>query len=310
MSLAEKVGTGEVVTLDPASLKPGPKVRKDRIDLDNVAALEPVIESCPPITVNHPSLMIVDGHHRQAAAVRRRVGIRAVLVSLTPAEMFEQAVHANVTHGLALTKAERKSNVTKMVKDCPEWSDRRIAEACGVDHKTVADTRKRPSGERPQLDTKGKREGADGRRRPANPTAQRQGVRTAIAADPEASDRSIAQKTGVSPTTVGTQRRRLAALPDVAEDSPPTVGELIVLAPVVWKDEPACQRSNATREFGLFMDHFTRRKGKSFYDLVTAMADECPADLTQEADSVARSMAAAWTRLADSVGKPKLSEAK
>lgn len=312
MALADKVGTGEVVILDAATLKSGPKVRADRIDLDNVAMLEPVIEQCPPITVNYPSLTIIDGHHRQVAATRRKLTIRAVLVSLSDAEVFEQAVRANVTHGLTLTISERKSNAGRMVKDYPDWSDRRIAEACGLSNHTVSDLRPKPArsgGSAAHLNAP-RREATDGKRYPADPAAQRAAVDAELKANPEAPARQVARKTGASPATVAARKQHLAAVPDVPEQAPPAVGDLMVFAPVIWKDEAACQRTNATREFARFMDHYTRWNRKPFYEQLDAARDGCPGELIEAAADMARSMAAGWERLARDLTKPSIREAQ
>jgi hypothetical protein len=53
--------------------------------------------------------------------------------------------------------------VELVLKSFPKWSDRKIGDACGVDHKTVARLRPEPTGEIPQ----GEREGADGKTRRA-----------------------------------------------------------------------------------------------------------------------------------------------
>lgn len=305
MALVDKVGTGEVVSLDPATLKPGPKVRSERLDLDNVALIEPVVEECPPITVAYPSMTIVDGHHRQVAATRRKLPVRAVLVSLSSVEIYERAVKANIAHGLTLTIEERRANARHLLSVAPDWSDRRIAEACGISHPTVADLR--PTGSDNRLDTR--REGADGKRRPASPATQRQAIDEAIKADPEASAREVARKTGASPTTVTSRKAHLAAVPDRESAPTPTIGEMVVMAPTVWSDEPSCERSNATREFARFMDHFTRWHRRPFFDWVGEVATDCPADLKREAESVARSMSAAWLRVAEAVNTPTMKEA-
>lgn len=310
MALVDKVGTGEVVSLDPGSLKYGPAIRRERISIDHVNRLRAVLDACPPIVVAHPRMTIVDGHHRVSAAGLERVAVRAVLVSLAEDEVFEAAVKANVTHGLTLTTEERKSNAAKMLKDSPDWSDRRIAEACGLSATTVGELRSKVGNRSPgQLPTS-RRVGADNRKRPADPGAQRVTITAEISSDPEASDRQIAARTGASHRTVSAHRRRLAAVPDAPADAPPSVGELVVMAPVVWKDEKACQRTDATREFARFMDRFTRWNNTSFYEWVTKQAPECPADLRTEAASVARSMSAAWARLADELSKHNLTEAQ
>ena len=58
-------------------------------------------------------------------------------------------VGANDTHGLRRSQADRRNAVLTLLRD-PEWtrlSDRKIAEAARVDHKTVARTRRELTGE-------------------------------------------------------------------------------------------------------------------------------------------------------------------
>ena len=61
------------------------------------------------------------------------------------------AVGANDTHGLRRSQADRRNAVLTLLRD-PEWtrlSDRKIADAARVDHKTVARTRRELTGEFP-----------------------------------------------------------------------------------------------------------------------------------------------------------------
>ena len=61
------------------------------------------------------------------------------------------AIGANAAHGLRRTQADKRRAVERLLKD-PEWSrwsDRKIAEAAKVDHKTVAAIRRELAGEFP-----------------------------------------------------------------------------------------------------------------------------------------------------------------
>lgn len=265
MGLADKVGTGEVVSLDPGTLKPGPSIRQTKLSIDHVNRLRPVLDACPPIVVAHPQMTIVDGHHRVGAASHERVTVRAVLVSLSTDEIFEQAVKANITHGLLLTADERKSNAQKMLKAHPEWSDRRVAEACGLDHKTVAGLRPRSTGDGPQLN---RREGADGRSRPADPVAQRKSIDETLDRLPNASARLTATLTGASPATVAKRKKEREGqrhLESVADD-PTTVergqevrvGDVVTLLPGNWTRTEWAERSDAARDAAQFLNRWVR----------------------------------------------------
>jgi hypothetical protein len=97
----------------------------------------------PPILVTD-TLQVLDGHHRVAAA--RRLGkntISATILSgLGPAEALEAAIAANATHGLALSRDERRRLVDRLLHAAPEWSDRRIAVAVAVSPTTVGKRRR------------------------------------------------------------------------------------------------------------------------------------------------------------------------
>lgn len=319
MTLADHVGTGEPVEVALTTLRYGPKVRSERVDLDHVNALAEVIDLTPPVTVRFPSMQVIDGHHRQAAANRAgRKTIRAVLVSLTDAEAFEAAVRSNVAHGLALTVDERKRHAAKMVKDSPEWSDRRIAETCGLSNKTVAGLRTRrpvkrdrPTEDAPQLDTPTepeRRVGQDGKQRPIDPAKQRDIIAAAVAAKPDASDRSIAKEVGASPSTVG----RLRAVPTPAPEPEPertevTFGDVMTFMPVEWAADKAIT-TNEQREFGRFMDRFTHWHGKHFQEW-THLTANCPAELRPAAALAARIIAARWSAMAADLANPNRMEA-
>jgi hypothetical protein len=106
----------------------------------------------------------------------------------------------------------------------PDWSDRRIAEICGVSPSTVKSVRLEdaaggcPSDQFEHLDS---RIGRDGRQRPANPAQSRQRVLAAIESHPEGSLRGLARIAGTSPETVRRIRIRLQHAPELATDGLP-----------------------------------------------------------------------------------------
>jgi hypothetical protein len=79
------------------------------------------------------------------------------------------------------------------------------------------------------------------------------------------------------------------------------VSDVITLAPVHWAGDGRCQVTNETREFGRFMDRFTRWHDKAFDTWLEMASANCPADLRIETADVADSMAAGWARLAREV---------
>ena len=93
-----------------------------------------------------------DGYHRVAAArkIEREI-VKAEVREGTARDAILCGVGANSTHGLQRTQADKRRAIERLMSD-PEWarwSDRKIAEAAKVDHKTVAKVRRELSGEFP-----------------------------------------------------------------------------------------------------------------------------------------------------------------
>jgi hypothetical protein len=108
----------------------------------------------PPITVYHDGAdyHLADGFHRVEAA--RQIGLENILAAVrhgTSRDAILAACAANATHGLRRTNDDKRRAISAMLTD-PEWakwSDRAIAKACAVDHKSVAKVRREltaPSG--------------------------------------------------------------------------------------------------------------------------------------------------------------------
>jgi hypothetical protein len=101
----------------------------------------------PPIAVYHDgdAYHLADGFHRVEAA--RQFGLEVILAEVrqgTSRDATLAACAANATHGLRRTNEDKRRAITAMLKD-PEWatwSDRTIAKACAVDHKSVAKVRR------------------------------------------------------------------------------------------------------------------------------------------------------------------------
>lgn len=335
------MSTGEVMDLPVARITPGPKVRQERIDIDHARRLIPVLDACPPIKVREvgDGYQLVDGQHRLSAAkFDNRPTVRGVVLALTDAEAFVEAVKSNRDHGLPMSLAERTTAAASMAKLYPDWSDRVIAEACAVSDKTVADLR--PTAENPQLD--GKRTGADGKRRPASKAeqqAKRKIVADIITKNPDWSLHRVAEVADVSPMTVASVRteleqkkspgepggpsveppvsvgdapdddrsedgadpapRHLAPVPDRGDEEPtPTVGDYLNWWPQRWSADAEFQQSNETREFARFMDRRMFRKEEP------GDVDACPLSRRKHAITAARYMAEAWTAFADRLEAP------
>ena len=106
--------------------------------------------SFPPLLVirRGERQVVIDGHHRLAAA--RRAGLPTIAVQIVdadPREAILMALAANGRHGLPLTSADRRKVALRMLAD-PEWSawsDSEIARRCGASAMSVGRWRGRRS---------------------------------------------------------------------------------------------------------------------------------------------------------------------
>lgn len=103
--------------------------------------------SFPAVVVFGPdskgSFWLADGFHRCAAA--ERAGLLEVAADIRQGGRKDAllfAASANAGHGLRRTNADKRKAVSLVLAACPRWSDRKIAEAVGVDNKTVGAARK------------------------------------------------------------------------------------------------------------------------------------------------------------------------
>jgi Bacterial Ig-like domain (group 3)/ParB/Sulfiredoxin domain len=162
----------------------------------------------PPVLVHRPSMQIIDGMHRlQAAVMRGEDKILAQFLDCDERDIFVIAVQANTTHGLPLSLAERKQAAARIIGLYPHWSDRLIASAAGLSHKTVAALRPAATGDSSQLQA---RTGHDGRVRPLSSAAGRKTAGHLLMQNPGASLQQVASAAGISPGTVRDVRDRLA----------------------------------------------------------------------------------------------------
>lgn len=190
-----------------SALVPTDSPRSAGVDPTHVQRLLEADCPLPPILVHRPTMQVIDGFHRVAAAEQMGADeIDACLID-GPAElMFVVAVRANVTHGLPLSLADRRAAAERILRAYADWSDRAIASATGLSAKTVSGIRC-ANGEDQQLH---KRMGKDGRLRPLDATAGRELAAELLSSRPNASLREIAAAAGVSPGTVRDVRARLS----------------------------------------------------------------------------------------------------
>jgi hypothetical protein len=95
---------------------------------------------------------VVDGAHSICAAASiDEPAVRAIVTEGGYLDAFAAAAKCNLEHGVRTTVADKRHRVQVALADdeMKGWSDRRIAETCGVDHKTVAKLRPASGGDFP-----------------------------------------------------------------------------------------------------------------------------------------------------------------
>lgn len=123
-------------------------------------------EAWPPIPVvaQDGSYLIVDGHHRHAAALQLGLtDIDCTVVSMPEdGDLRGLAYQLNLQHGKPLSRADMKTEATRLLRVRRELADRAIARRVGLSDKTVGSIRAEleASAEIPHSET---RLGQDGR---------------------------------------------------------------------------------------------------------------------------------------------------
>ena len=197
----------EIVTVPILSLRQGESPRLAGEDQAHIARLAETEGPLPPILVDRRSMRVIDGMHRlMAASLKGRETIDVEFFDGSAADAFLRSVEANVTHGLPLSRADRRAAAARIVTLCPQMSDRAIGESAGLAARSVAAIRRRSSEAAPQLSV---RVGRDGRVRPLSSAHGRQRAAELLAEHPAASLRAVARDAGLSPATVRDVRRRL-----------------------------------------------------------------------------------------------------
>lgn len=101
----------------------------------------------PPVTVFHDGKrhILADGFHRYFAHVKARaLEIAADVRKGTKRDAILYSVGANGAHGLRRTNADKRCAVKTLLadKEWAKWSDRQIADACGVSQPFVSAIRR------------------------------------------------------------------------------------------------------------------------------------------------------------------------
>uniref|UniRef100_A0AAU3GVA5 ParB/RepB/Spo0J family partition protein n=1 Tax=Streptomyces sp. NBC_01401 TaxID=2903854 RepID=A0AAU3GVA5_9ACTN len=229
--------TDGAVMVPVTALGAGDSPRLRGLDLAHVQLLAENLGDLPPLLVHRPTMRIVDGRHRLAAA--RLNGEELLPVRWfegSDADAFVAAVRLNTVQGLPLAGYERSTAAQRILLSHPERSDRWIASVCGVAPRTVAALRRRcPTDDEQQLDV---RTGRDGRRRPLSAEAGRRIATEIMRRDPQASLRTVARQAGISVGTALDVRRRLAGEAGTAPGPVPgSESAPVAAAPVAVRPE-------------------------------------------------------------------------
>ncbi|MEW2283296.1 AsnC family transcriptional regulator [Streptomyces sp. NPDC047841] len=168
-------------------------------------------DTLPPVVVHSRTMRVVDGNHRvRAAVLGGRQEITARMFEGTADEAFVLAVRLNTLHGrgLLLSRTDRTAAAARLVTTHPHWSNRMIASLTGLSAGTIGRIRGQLTAESGGAVV---RVGKDGRARPVDGSSGRMKVYELLMSDPTASIRDIAQRVGVSPSTVHDVRKRVLA---------------------------------------------------------------------------------------------------
>lgn len=195
----------EMVSLD--LLVSGTSPRLNGENSQHIKTLAQTEERLPPILVHRPTMHVIDGIHRMAAARMRgedKISVRFVDVDDRAA--FVLAVQSNIAHGLSLTLADRKTAASRILNLYPELSDRAIARITGLATATVGGVRRRST---VQDGHSNARVSQDGRVRPLNTSEGRKRASELVVQRPDAPLREIAKHAGISLSTAQDVRKRI-----------------------------------------------------------------------------------------------------
>jgi ParB-like chromosome segregation protein Spo0J len=192
------------VPLDCLSVGDSPRIFGE--NPEHVQALAAVEAQLPPIIVHRPTMRVIDGMHRmRVAELRGRERIAVRFFDGDDADAFVLAVKANISHGLPLSLADRKSAAARVVASHPQWSDRMIASVTGVSAWAITEMRAKQT----EAAWNGSRIGRDGRVRPVDGSHGRRIAWELMTDNPSLSLRQVARAAGISPETVRDVRNRL-----------------------------------------------------------------------------------------------------
>lgn len=266
-------------------------------DMYHARTLAESYERLPPVLVHRDTMAVIDGVHRLIASkLLGQDSIRVTFFDGTEFDAYVEGVRVNSTHGKPLSLEERRHAARKVLAFRPEWSDRRVAETCGISPGTVAAIRGRATGEPEQLST---RVGRDGKKRPTDPGLVRLQIADLIRKEPHTSSRSLAATVASSQATVLDVRRR------VERGESPLPAKLQEMAahqerscsnPRLTTEDPALVATDEGRDFCRWFDR-TRITSNELEEYVAAV----PLSRVYLIADEARARSATWSQFATQV---------
>jgi hypothetical protein len=174
---------------------------------EHVRLLAQSLTPLPPIIVHKPSMRVIDGMHRLAAAkARGDKEIEVCWFEGDERDAFAIAVQTNVFHGLPLSLDDRRAAAARIIESHPEWSDRMVASIVNLAPSTVGAIRARSTVQETPSNT---RVGSDGRIRPVTTVEGRRRAGELLRENPDAPLREVARSAGLAPSTVLDVRNRI-----------------------------------------------------------------------------------------------------
>lgn len=159
-----KIAAIEPESVEISTITRDVMVRANGTDRATVAAYAQAMRDgaiFPPVILyrDRQTLRLSEGAHRIEAALA--IGLTTIDAEIRQGGRKECIAHAVSTgrdFGLRFGTRDKRHQIELMLGNFPKWSDRKIAEALGIDHKTVAATKRRLAdaaavGEIPQGDT-------------------------------------------------------------------------------------------------------------------------------------------------------------
>jgi ParB-like chromosome segregation protein Spo0J len=284
-----RIGLGELLVGEPN--------RRRGVNKAHVDALTRLEGNWPPILVHEESHQVIDGVHRVLAA--QALGMTCLACEIFTGnrnDAYVEFLRRNVRNGLPLTLSERRWGAQRVLREHPEWSDRRVGDICALAAVTVARLRADLPGlvadrltvQFEQLDA---RVGRDGKSRPVDRRALRGRILEVEEANPGASLRTVAAKAGASPETVRRIRKSLACVRGDRRDDEFGVGTGSQSVAALdwakasgvdrWATDRAFNSTTGTTAFAAWFDRsFIDGGWKDYVDAVPLgriyeVADEC-----------------------------------